>query len=127
ALLAWRALERLAKSDAGVSDGNNDDAPTEPLRPAIRLHHHPAATPCMLDDVLADLGEGHREAHRRLRIEVELAQYQLGLLLNAPDDVVHVLALRDARDLEEPIRHGAGVTLREVAAYLILPLRKSNT
>src|SRR5207237_7076498 len=58
ALLAWRALERLAKSDAGVSDGNNDDAPTEPLRPAIRLHHHPAATPCMPDGALADLAAG---------------------------------------------------------------------
>ena len=73
----------------------------------------------MLDDVLADLGEGHREAHRRLRIEVELAQHQLRLLLNAPDDVVHVLALRDARDLEEHIRIGAAGTLRIVAVKLI--------
>ena len=38
----------------------------------VGLHGDPAAAARVLDDVLADLGERHREAHRRLRVEVQL-------------------------------------------------------
>jgi hypothetical protein len=56
----------------------------------------------MLDDILATLRECHREAHRRARFEVQLVREDLrGAHLQPLDDVVHVLALRHARDLEK--------------------------
>jgi hypothetical protein len=59
----------------------------------------------VLHDVLARLGERHREAHRRARVEPELAlQDRLRALLDAADHVVHVAGLPDRGDLEQHLR-----------------------
>ena len=45
----------------------------------------------MLDDVLADLGQGHRETDNRFGVDPELVGHDLlRLLLDTPDDVVHI-------------------------------------
>ena len=106
-LLARCALEGLAKTDAGVRDGDDDDTAAQPLGPSIRLDHHPSAPPRMLDDVLADFRKRHREADRGFGIELQVAQHQLRLLLNATDDVVHVLTLPDGGDFDENVGVGS--------------------
>ena len=65
----------------------------------------------MLDDVLARLGERHREAHRRGRVEVQrVDENLLRLLLHVVDDFVHVFGAANRRDLEQH------ATTREPAA-----------
>src|SRR5206468_2719311 len=86
---------------------------------AVGLHHDPTAAARVLDDVLADLGQRHREANRRLCIETELAKHQLRLLLDAANDIVNILAPRDTRDLEQHVAVGTAGTLRVVAMQLV--------
>src|SRR5947209_12507502 len=95
------ALERFAEAESGVADGDHDDAAAEALGPAIALHGDPATLAGVLDDVLADLGQRHREADDRLRLELELRLDDLlRALLHAADDAVDVVGLRDGRDVE---------------------------
>src|SRR5919201_6384543 len=48
-------LERALEPHTGVAYCDHDDAPAQPLRPAVRLHGDPSAAPGVLDDVLARL------------------------------------------------------------------------
>src|SRR5262249_23667510 len=60
-----RRLERLAKSEAGVANRNLYHFATKSLRPAVRLHGDPAALAGVLENVLTDLRQRHREADDR--------------------------------------------------------------
>ena len=89
---AGRALQRPTESDPA-----SHTAITTTRRPSrfasVRLHGHPSAAPRVLHDVLARFGQRHREAHVALRRDAALRENLLRLLLNAPDDVVHVSLL----------------------------------
>src|SRR6185437_791097 len=104
-----RRLERLAEADAGIAHRDHDDAPAESLLPTVGLHGHPTAASGVLDNVLTRFAQRHREAHRRLGVDVELFdENRLRLLLDSPNDVVHVVTLGDGRDLEQHLGLGAG-------------------
>src|SRR5436190_8683047 len=62
----------------------------------------PSAATGVLDNVLTDFGEGHREAHRRARLEVKLSsQHRLRFRLNSVHDFVNVFCFCYRRDLEQ--------------------------
>src|SRR5262249_7021984 len=108
-----RALERLAEAEPGIADRDDDDPPAEPLRPALALYGAPSALAGLLENFLPDLRERHREADDRLRIQMQLARDDLFRAgLHPTDDVVHVGALRDRRDVEQRVRLGAIPFLR---------------
>ena len=63
----------MPESDAWIGDGDDDDAPpTEPHPPGVGLNRDPATASGVLDDVLADFRQRHRESHGDLRVEVQV-------------------------------------------------------
>ena len=67
------AFERPAEADARIAHRDHHDAAAEPTPEGIRLHRHPATGAGVLHNILARLGKRHTEAHRRLRLQSELA------------------------------------------------------
>src|SRR6266550_5064072 len=62
----------------------------------------PSAATGVLDNVLTDFGEGHREAHRRARLEVKSSsQHRLRFRLNSVHDLMNVFCFCYRRDLEQ--------------------------
>ena len=88
--------------------------------PCVRLHHHPAASAGVLDDVLAGLGQRHREAPDHARIGLEfVAEDRFRALLNALDDRMHVFAARDRRDRQPHVGLAARTYGRRLPVQLV--------
>src|SRR5207247_2007020 len=69
------------------------------------MHCNPAAATCMLDNVLTDFGECHREAHRRAGLEVESSsQHRLRFHLDSVHDLMNVFRFCNGRHLEQDAR-----------------------
>src|SRR4051812_44810011 len=93
----------MAESNSRICDRDDDDAPSaEAYPPGVSLDCNPATASGVLDDVLADLRQRHRESHGDLCVEVQVFyQCLLRPLLDLVHDLVNVVTFRDRSDFKK--------------------------
>ena len=103
------AGQGVPEADAHIHDSDLDHVPVEVRKPVF-LDPHVSLVLAVLDDVLADLGEGDDKAVDGPVVEVQVGgQDGLGPVAHLPDDEVDIVGLLDRRDLEEHVGIGAAV------------------
>src|SRR6266699_1500249 len=117
--LRLRRLQGMPESHARVRHRDHHHPPRERAPPMVALHRHPAARPRVLYNILTRLRKRHSEAHRRLRVELQLGRQNGGRpLLNPAHDLVHGFGGPHGGDRKEHVALFGGLAFGDAAVDL---------